>query len=138
MNEMKSLKKYGAVFSVGAIGYTLLEILWRGHSHWSMAAAGGIALVVLSKMFHALAKAPLYFKAIVGGTIITLIEFCFGVIFNLWLGMKVWDYSGVKGNILGQICPLYTVLWCFICIPVSYFQGKIEDGKIKFTKRALP
>lgn len=135
---MKSLKKYGILFAVGALGYMLLEVLWRGHSHWSMAAAGGISLVLLSKIFRTIAKAPLYFKAIVGGITITLVEFCFGAVFNLWLGMRVWDYSGVKGNILGQICPPYTVLWCFICIPVSYFQEKIESGKIKFTRRAIP
>lgn len=124
------------IFAAGAVGYTLLEMLWRGHSHWSMAAAGGISLLALSKTFRKLAAAPIYFKSIVGGGIITMIEFCFGAVFNLGLGMHVWDYSGVRGNILGQICPVYTVLWCLICVPVSYFQQKIEEGK--FAKKALP
>ena len=135
---MNGYKKNMIIFTAGAAGYTLLEVLWRSHSHWSMAAAGGISLLLLSKVFHKLAAAPIYFKSIIGGGIITIIEFCFGAVFNLGLGMHVWDYSGVKGNILGQICPLYTVLWCLVCAPVSYFQQKIEEGKIKFTKKALP
>lgn len=133
---MSNIKKDGMIFAAGAVGYTLLEMLWRGHSHWSMAAAGGISLLALSKTFHKLAAAPIYFKSIVGGGIITMIEFCFGAVFNLGLGMHVWDYSGVRGNILGQICPVYTVLWCLICAPVSYFQQKIEEEK--FAKKALP
>ena len=133
---MSNIKKDGMIFAAGAVGYTLLEMLWRGHSHWSMAAAGGISLLALSKTFHKLAAAPIYFKSIVGGGIITMIEFCFGAVFNLGLGMHVWDYFVVRGNILGQICPVNTVLWCLIFAPVSYFQQKIEEGK--FAKKALP
>ena len=47
------------IFTAGAAGYTLLEVLWRGHSHWSMAAAGGISLLLLSKEFHKLAAEPI-------------------------------------------------------------------------------
>ena len=136
VKKMSNIKKDGIVFAAGAVGYTLLEVLWRGHSHWSMAAAGGISLLLLSKVFRKLTAAPIYFKSIIGGGIITVIELCFGAVFNLGLGMHVWDYSGVRGNILGQICPVYTVLWCLICAPVSYFQKKIEEGK--FAKKALP
>ncbi len=136
--KMNGYKHDGAVFLTGAAGYTLLEVLWRGHSHWSMAAAGGLSLVVLFKTFKKLSAAPIYFKSIVGGGIITAIEFVFGVVFNLILGMGVWDYSEVKGNILGQICPVYTALWCLICVPVSYFEKLISTGKIKFPKKALP
>ena len=138
MKKMDKYKKDGMVFAAGAAGYTLLELLWRGHSHWSMAAAGGISLLLLSKTFKKLSAAPIYFKSIVGGGIITAVEFCFGLVFNIGLGMQVWDYSGVKGNILGQICPVYTALWCLICAPVSYIQSKIESGKIKFFNKALP
>ena len=95
------------IFTAGAAGYTLLEVLWRGHSHWSMAAAGGISLLLLSKVFHKLAAAPIYFKSIIGGGIITIIEFCFGAVFNLGLGMHVWDYSELPYNCYGQICLRY-------------------------------
>lgn len=137
-DKMNEIKRDGAVFLTGAAGYTLLEILWRGHSHWSMAAAGGISLMVLLKTFKKLSAAPIYFKSIVGGGIITAIEFGFGVVFNLILGMNVWDYSAVRGNILGQICPVYSALWCLICVPISFAEKLISSGKIKFPKKALP
>ena len=34
-----------SVFSIGAAGYSLLEILWRGNTHWTMTLAGGICFM---------------------------------------------------------------------------------------------
>lgn len=135
---MEKMKKNGGIFLFGAAGYYLLEVLWRGYSHWSMAAAGGISLLLLIKTFGKLKNAPHYFKAIIGGGIITGVEFVFGIIFNLFLGMKVWDYSAVPGNILGQICPEYSVLWCGISFFVSIFEKILSAGKISILKKALP
>ena len=44
----------------------------------------------------------------------TKVEFLFGLILNVWLGLHMWDYSNMPGNILGQICPQFTVLWFFL------------------------
>ena len=30
------------------------------------------------------------------------------------LGLGVWDYSNQPGNVLGQICPAFGLLWFFI------------------------
>lgn len=135
---MEKLKKDGGTFLFGAAGYYILETLWRGYSHWSMAVAGGICLLLMMKIFSKMKSAPLYFKALVGGITITGVEFLFGVVFNLILGMGVWDYSAVKGNILGQICPIYSVIWCGIGFLVSVYEKLISEGKISFFKKALP
>lgn len=37
-----------------------------------------------------------------------------GLILNVWLGLNMWDYSNMPGNILGQICPQFTLLWFFL------------------------
>ena len=34
------------------------------------------------------------------------------------LGLDVWDYSDEQGNLFGQVCPLYAILWFLLCIPV--------------------
>ena len=34
-----------SVFSIGAAGYSLLEILWRGNTHWTMTLAVGIGFI---------------------------------------------------------------------------------------------
>ncbi len=135
---MENLKKDGKIFAIGATGYYLLETLWRGYSHWSMAAAGGISLLLLIKTFGKLKNAPHYFKALVGGGIITGVELVFGVVFNLFLGMSVWNYSSVPGNILGQICPVYSLLWCGISYVVSVFEKTFYAGKFILPKKALP
>lgn len=41
-------------------------------------------------------------------------EQAFGLILNVWLGLGMWDYSNMPGNILGQICPQFMVLWFFL------------------------
>lgn len=135
---MENFKKDGKIFAIGAAGYFFLETLWRGYSHWSMAAAGGISLLFLIKTFKKLKNAPHYFRAIIGGGIITGVELVFGVVFNLFLGMSVWNYSAVPGNILGQICPVYSLLWCGISFVVSVFEKIFSTGKIVFSKKALP
>lgn len=138
MRKMENLKKNGKIFLFGAAGYFLLETLWRGYSHWSMAAAGGASLLLLIKTFEKLKNAPHYFKAIVGGGIITAVEFIFGVVFNIMLGMSVWDYSDIRGNILGQICPLFSIIWCGISFAVSFFEKTLSGGKIAVFRKALP
>ena len=135
---MEKIKNNGKFFVLGAAGYYMLETLWRGHSHWSMAAAGGISLLFLINIFRKLKNAPLYFKSIVGGTVITAVEFVFGIVFNLFLGMSVWDYSSVPGNILGQICPAFTVLWCGLSFFVALFEKVLSSEKFVFLRKALP
>ena len=134
---MEKIKDNGKIFALGAAGYYILETIWRGYSHWTMAAAGGISLLFLIKAFSRLKEAPHYFKAIIGGGIITAVELIFGIVFNLGFGMGIWDYSGVKGNILGQICPLYSIFWCGISFAVSVFE-KMVRTKAFFIRKALP
>ena len=49
-----------------------------------------------------------------GAVIATLAEFFTGCVVNLWLGWNVWDYSDMWGNVLGQICPAFSLLWVFM------------------------
>ena len=37
------------------------------------------------------------------------------------------DYSGQIGNILGQVCPLYTAMWFLLCIPLAFLTRWIND-----------
>lgn len=120
----KRLRCTVSVFAVGAIGYTLLELLWRGRSHWTMSLTGGTILCLLYKRCkaeHSLLRFCLW-----GAAVITTAEFFVGVLVNRLLHWRVWDYSRNKGNLLGQICPLYSSLWFCLCLPLypllRYFQ----------------
>ena len=110
------------VFLTGGTVYGLLEMLWRGHTHWSMVLAGGIALLLIHLLNGRLSSCSLVVRCLVGATIITSIEFIAGIIFNIWLGMNVWDYSGVRFNLLGQICPMFFAVWFLISIPAFYLS----------------
>lgn len=46
--------------------------------------------------------------------VITVLEFVFGLIFNIWLGMNIWDYSALPLNIMGQVCLPFTIVWFFL------------------------
>lgn len=110
---MIRFKEYGAVAAVGAVGYTLLEILWRGHTHWSMTVTGGICLPLVY-MIHSDKRRGLIRRSLDCALVITAIEFAVGVLVNIMLRWNVWDYSERKFNVLGQICPQYSVLWCLL------------------------
>lgn len=43
--------------------------------------------------------------------VMTLIEYIGGIIFVKGLHIKLWDYSTMKGNIEGIICPLFSFIW---------------------------
>ena len=45
------------------------------------------------------------------GVGMTLIEFLAGLIFIKGFKIKLWDYSNRKGNIMGIICPIFSLAW---------------------------
>lgn len=103
------------VFTLGGVAYALLEILFRGHTHWSMVMTGGACVVTLYILLDWLNKQPLLIAAVVGAGIVTCYEFAVGCIVNLRYGWAVWDYSKMEGNVLGQICPAFSFLWFCLC-----------------------
>lgn len=113
---MKYIKKYGLLFIIGAVGYAAIEIIWRGRTHWSMMIAGGLCFILFSMVAEALRGKSLLLKAAVCAVGVTAIEFIFGVVFNIWLRMSVWDYSNVPFNVMGQICPMFSILWVGVAI----------------------
>ncbi|MCQ2513482.1 MAG: putative ABC transporter permease [Ruminococcus sp.] len=116
---MKNLKKDLSIFTLGGVVYSLIEILWRRRTHWTMAITGGVCFLSLYKFYKHNKLMELYKKCVCGSVIITAIEFICGCIVNLKLKMNVWDYKNCKFNVKGQICPLYSFLWGLLCLPVS-------------------
>ncbi len=124
---MKKIKTELILFSLGACGYGLIEILWRGHTHWSMLTAGGLSFCGLSSIAEKFKNASHFIKAVLGGTLITAIELIFGIVFNLILRKNVWDYSKIPFNLGGQICALYSFFWVvlsFFAVPLASAVNK--------------
>lgn len=103
------------VFVLGGTAYAMMEILFRGHTHWSMALTGGACVVTLYILLDWLNGQPLVMAALAGAVIVTVYEFAVGCIVNLRFGWAVWDYSDMEGNLLGQICPVFTAAWFALC-----------------------
>ena len=110
----------------GAAGYAGLEYLFRGFTHWSMALTGGACLLAFYYYAKENKEKPILVKALVGALIFTVFEFCVGVIVNIWYGWNVWDYSQQPGNLLGQICPLFSLAWFFVCLVILFVSHKLR------------
>ncbi len=106
-----------AVFGTGALSYTGIEILWRGFSHWTMALTGGFCLVCLYRIQRKYPEKPFLLRCAAGALVITAAEFSVGCIVNRILHWGVWDYSKRPFNLLGQVCPLFSLLWFLLCVP---------------------
>ena len=114
------MKKYSVIFAIGGILYSLMEIVWRGYTHISMAIAGGLCLAGMFCLERRFCGMRLWKKCIFGALIITMVEFCIGCIVNRKMGLSVWDYSDQPFNIMGQICPLFTAVWFVISVPAFF------------------
>ena len=114
---MSKVKKYVVLALIGGIIYGALEILVRGHTHWTMVILGGVCFVAIGLINEIIPwEMPLTVQMFIGSIIITALEFCCGCIVNILLEWDVWDYSKLWGNFLGQICPLYSVIWYFVSL----------------------
>lgn len=98
-------------FACGCVLYPSLEVLFRGYTHPSMALAGGACAGLIYWGNALFAQKPFLFRTLLGAGVILLVEFILGVVFNIFLGLGVWDYSDRPPHLLGQICLRYALLW---------------------------
>lgn len=118
MNKsLKELFKVVILFLIGGLAYCGIEILWRGHTHWTMGVLGGFCFVIIGGLNNYIPwEMKLWKQAVTGSLVVTSCEFIAGIILNLFLGLHIWDYSNMPFNLLGQICLPFTVLWFFLSI----------------------
>lgn len=123
------LGKKVLMFTLGGLGYVGVELLWRGHSHYSMFLAGGTCFLLLgqlgkrtrSNLTHALG----------GACIITAVELITGLLANR--DYSVWDYRQLPFQFMGQICLMYSLLW----IPLSLAGVtlyRLLDSRLNFSR----
>ena len=113
---LKSVKHI-ALFAIGAVLYAVIEIIWRGYTHWTMAVLGGLLFVLIGGINNWIPwDMPLCLQAIIGSLLVTGAELIAGIILNLWLNLGIWDYSEMPFNVLGQICPQFTAAWAALSI----------------------
>ena len=129
------------IFCIGGFLYNMIEIVWRGYTHWTMFFVGGACFHVMGRIHTGLEKLNTFTRCALCSLAVTAVEFVSGCLFNLKMKLNVWDYSDMPFNIKGQVCLLYTLLWgglSLIAIPVyRYCRGKLEGGLKKREKKAI-
>lgn len=114
--------------------YGLMEIVYRGYTHWSMVLLAVLLSIPLDICNEHLPwEMPIWLQAICGGVIVTLGELVTGLLLNVWLGFDIWNYSKLWGNLWGQICIQFTVRWMVIAgvviVLFDWLDYWISDGK---------
>lgn len=103
---------------IGGLLYGLVEIIYRGHTHWTMVVLAMALCIPLDTANEFMPwRLLLWLQGVLGGLTITAGELVAGLVLNCWLGLNIWDYSDQWGNLWGQICPKFTLLWCVLAMP---------------------
>lgn len=131
----------------GGTVYFILEVIYKSLTgnpeaiSWTMLIVAVILSIPLERCGAELPWGmPLPLQAGLCSIIVVLTEFISGCIINIWLGMNVWDYSSLPGNVLGQICPQFAGLWfvlCLVFIPIFDWLRYFVTGGDKPTYRFI-
>lgn len=122
---MRRCIQYGYVFVLGTVGYGLLELMYRGRTHWTMLLFGGASLLLLYILHENLQPVGRLVRCLTGCIAITVFELLVGSIVNCRMGLCVWDYSGLSFNLRGQICPSFSAMWFVLCFPGDLLCARI-------------
>ena len=130
MNKNFVLKEF-IIFIIFGLMYVTIELLYRGHTHYSMFIVGGICGVFIGLINDNTPDMPLLPQCVLGAVIITVIELLTGLFLNVYLGLNVWDYSNQPFNFMGQICPQFCIIWCILSILVIRIDDWLKEKVLK-------
>lgn len=124
----------------GGAAYFLLEVAYktaRGEPErisWTMLVLAAILCIPVERAGAEMPwDVPLWMQAAGCAVLVTATELIAGLILNVWLGLGVWDYSDLWGNLWGQICPQFAAIWwglCLVFIPVfDWMRYAVAGGE---------
>ena len=123
---MKKLLVHIPIAVIGGLVYMGIEILWRGHTHWTMGVLGGLCFVLIGLLDEWQDHPPMLLQMVQGAAIVTALELLVGLIVNRWLGWDVWDYSDMPGNLWGQVCPQFAAAWFFLSALAVWLENALH------------
>lgn len=130
MDKRQTRRVNAEMTVIGGVGYNLIELAWRGRTHWSMFFVGGACFRLIGQVERRV-RASLAVKCGLCALGITVVELVSGCILNLWLKLGVWDYSRRRFNIKGQVCLLYSVLWLLLSVAAMPLYGLCRKGLLR-------
>ena len=128
------------LWSWGGTVYFLLEVAFKtatGHPErisWTMLVLAAILCIPIERAGAEMPwDVPLWMQAAGCAVLVTATELIAGLILNVWIGLGVWDYSDLWGNLWGQICPQFAAIWwglCLVFIPVfDWMRYAVAGGE---------
>lgn len=114
--RLSNLALHGLFGLIAGGIYLLIELAYRGYTHWTMLPLAAVIFVCAGVLDEGENPPPVWQQVVIGTAIATALEFVAGLILNVWLGIGVWDYSDMPGNVLGQICPQFTLAWAVLMV----------------------
>lgn len=125
------MKKLAILGFVMGMVYFTAEGFWRGWTNISMLFVGGLCCVLIGLLDEnpRRLKLKIWQQCLLGTLIILSIEFISGVILNIWLKLHIWDYSQRWGNVKGQVCVAYGLLW-FAITPIAIWLDDFLRWKL--------
>ena len=128
------------LWSWGGTVYFLLEVAWktiRGEPErisWTMLVVAMLLTIAVERCGAELPwTCPLWLQALACAVLVTIVELGAGLLLNKLLGLGVWDYSHLPGNLCGQICPQFFLVWWVLCmafIPIfDWMRYAVEGGE---------
>ncbi len=111
------IKKNLFLFNFGGCLYYIIEILFRGYSHWTMYLLGAVCFIYAGAFNEDIPWNYPFWKQVFSVWLFVLgAEFITGCVVNLILGWNIWDYSNLPGNILGQTSWQFALLFLPLCV----------------------
>lgn len=120
----KKLSESFVLWTIGGTIYYMIEVLFRGFSHWSMFVLGGICMVFFGKQgLWTEWEDPIWKQVLRCTLFITAGEFITGIFVNKLMKWDVWDYSDQPMNLFGQICMPFVILFSGLCVIGLFLSG---------------
>ena len=138
---MKYLVIVSTLFVVGSLIGWVIELLFRrfvSQKKWMnpgfltgpylpIYGFGVVVLYAVSNISLALTEGvvDVIIRILVIGVGMTVIEFIAGLIFIKGFKVRLWDYSDRKGNVMGIICPSFSLIWLAVGSLYYFFLNPV-------------
>lgn len=119
-DENEKLSEYLFMGALGGTLYYMIEIIFRGYSHWSMFLLGGICFIFFAQQgLWTKWREPLWKQVLWCTAFVVSAEFITGIIVNKVMGWNVWNYTDQPFHLMGQICFPFAV---------HFFRDYVHSG----------
>lgn len=150
---MKYLVIISTLFVIGSVFGWFLELLFRrfvSQKKWMnpgfltgpylpIYGSGVVVLYGISNVPLGITNpaTDIIVRILIIGVGMTVIEFIACLIFIKGMGIKLWDYSDRKGNIMGIICPIFSLAWLAVGSLYYFFLNPVLVNGINWISENL-